>query len=81
MKIFTLLILSLSLSLNSFGFEDEMQEEELSAIDHEMFLGCVSTKSECKVLAHHEGLAFLKAVKDATRCPQRPKSLACIVQH
>jgi len=81
MKLIWILVSSLTLSLGSYAMDNEFQSEELYSIDHEMLLGCVSSKAECKAMAHHEGFAYLRAVKDAARCPQRPKILACIVQH
>lgn len=79
------LVLGCTFSLNSFSDDEIYEAEDLSyetdGILHEMFLACVAAKTECQTLAHHQGLAFLKVVRDTARCPARPKTKACIVQH
>lgn len=32
-------------------------------------------------LAHHQGYNTFRTMKDPARCPNRPKTLACIVKH
>lgn len=55
--------------------------DQTEEIEHEMIIGCVSKKSECTTLAHHQGYNTSRTMKDAARCPNRPKTLACIVKH
>lgn len=55
--------------------------EELEEINHEMMIGCVSSKRECTTMAHHQGYNTSRTVKDTLRCPRTPKTLACIVKH
>lgn len=78
-------VLGCTFSLNSYSEEEIYEAEDLSyetdGILHEMFLSCVATKTECQALAHHRGYAFVKVVSDRDRCPTRPKTKACIVQH
>lgn len=81
MKLILILVWSFTVAFSSFATEDEFQVEDLYSIDHEMFLACVATKNECKTMAQHEGLSFLKTLKDPARCPRMPKTLACIVRH
>lgn len=78
-------VLFASLSFGAFAFETEYVADdfayETDSILHEMQLACVATKSECMTLASKGGYKFLKVLKDAARCPQRAKPMACIVQH
>ena len=83
-------VLFLGLLLTTFSSAVFSMEETTSSyvsgseeesILHEMFIGCAGTKAECRQMAYHEGFSTSKAVKDRARCPQRPKTLACIVQH
>lgn len=82
---FVCVFLSLMFSMTAFAddqfYEEEEMAYELDSINHEMFLGCVATKAQCQSLATQQGLPVLKVVTDRARCPQRPKTKACIVQH
>lgn len=63
------------------SFENYDTAYEQNEIFHEMVIGCVATVNQCRTLAHHQGYNTSRTVKDAARCPQRTKSLACIVKH
>lgn len=54
---------------------------ESEEITHYMMIGCVSSKRECKTMAHHQGYNTSRALKDTVRCPRNPNTLACIVKH
>lgn len=64
--------------LSYITYETVYEENEIL---HEMMIGCVSTKNECRTLAHHQGYSTSRIQKDAVRCPKKPKTLACIVKH
>ncbi len=83
-------VLILGLLLTTFSSAIFSMEETISSyvssseeesILHEMFIGCAGTKAECRQMAHHEGFSTSKTIRDRARCPQRSKSLACIVEH
>lgn len=83
-------VLFLGLLLTTFSSAVFSMEESVSSyvsgseeesILHEMFIGCAGTKAECRQMAHHEGFSTSKTIRDRARCPQRPKTLACIVKH
>lgn len=84
-KFFTLVLLtsclSFSVSAQEEFYENEFLLNEQDSIDHEMLLACVATKTECITLARNAGHPFLRVKIDRARCPQRPKTKACIVQH
>lgn len=80
MKVALLLLLFVS-TVPTVAFSDDDSYAVVEEMNHEMFLACVSSKKECTQMAHHEGYNVSKVVKDQARCPQRPKKLACIVQH
>lgn len=75
------------LSIMSSAFADQLNFTAYETVHgqdevlHEMVIGCVATKKECRTLAHHQGYDTSRTVKDAARCPQKPKTLACIVKH
>lgn len=79
------ILLSVMFTTTAFSddhyYDEEEMAYELDSINHEMFLGCVATRSQCQTLATQQGLPVLKVVTDRARCPQRPKTKACIVQH
>lgn len=79
MKVWILIAGLATLSVGAFAEDDFAYETD--SINHEMQLACVATKSECMTLASNGGYKFLKVLKDAARCPQRAKPMACIVQH
>lgn len=87
MKVSRILVsgLFLSLSFSALAYEAQYVSDdfayEIDSINHEMQLACVLNKSECLTLAKNGGYKFLKVLKDAARCPQRAKPMACIVQH
>jgi hypothetical protein len=55
--------------------------EEYEEITHDMMIGCVSSKRDCTTMAQQQGYNTSRTVKDTTRCPRSPKTLACIVKH
>lgn len=81
----SIFVLSTLLSTAVFSFEENVyeveSEYEYDSILHDMFIGCAATKTECRQMAHHQGYTTSKTIKDRARCPQRPKTLACIVKH
>ena len=54
---------------------------EQNEVLHEMVIGCVASKKSCRTLALQQGYDTSRTIKDAARCPQKPKTLACIVKH
>ena len=79
------IVLYITLSPVAFSMEDNYDSFDPSLGDktilHEMLIACVSSKRECKLKAREEGFSNFRAVRDLARCPQRPKTLACIVKH
>lgn len=87
MKVCRILICGLLVSLSFGVFASETRYDvddfayETDSILHEMQLACVASKSQCLTLARNGGYTFLRVLRDANRCPQRAKPMACIVQH
>jgi hypothetical protein len=79
------IVLFSTFSTVAFSMEDNYDSYDPSleekTILHEMQIACVSSKKECKLKAREEGFSNFRAVSDLARCPQRPKTLACIVKH
>lgn len=81
------LFLAFCCSLMSSAFAEQMSYVnyetvyEQNEVLHEMVIGCVATKKDCRTMAHHQGYNTSRTMKDAARCPQRSKALACIVKH